>query len=173
MKLISLNVGLPRARHCTTATTINTGIFKKPVSGPVPLRTLNLDGDRQADLACTAGPTRQSMHILRSTTSTGARNCPDAIFPGACSARISPPRDCSRTIFTSGTVCRSGRRSSCAATALPCYKLAAKFQRNDISSASCAAAAAGSISRWNRKGVEAGDSFELLSREPKASRSRR
>ena len=35
--------------------TINTGIFKKPVSGWVTLRTLNLDGDRQADLSVHGG----------------------------------------------------------------------------------------------------------------------
>ena len=35
---------------------------------------------------------------------------------------------------------------------IPCYKLAAKFQRNDILARFLRAAAAGSISRWNRKG---------------------
>ncbi len=34
---------------------ISTGIFKEPVSGPVFLRPLNLDGDRQADLRVHGG----------------------------------------------------------------------------------------------------------------------
>ena len=55
MKLISLNVARPRLVVYQGAT-INTGIFKQPVSGPVPLRTLNLDGDRQADLTVHGGP---------------------------------------------------------------------------------------------------------------------
>src|SRR5579864_9776855 len=54
MKLISLNVARPRLA-LYHGTTINTGIFKQPVSGPVQLRTLNLDGDRQADLTVHGG----------------------------------------------------------------------------------------------------------------------
>jgi MOSC domain-containing protein YiiM len=34
---------------------VTTGIFKKPVEGRVPLRRLNLDGDRQADLSVHGG----------------------------------------------------------------------------------------------------------------------
>jgi MOSC domain-containing protein YiiM len=54
MKIISLNVGLPRevtwhGYHVTT------GIFKEPVNGRVVLRKLNLDGDRQADLTVHGG----------------------------------------------------------------------------------------------------------------------
>src|SRR5579864_8866794 len=55
LKLISLNVARPRLASYRTQT-VNTGIFKQPVSGPVQLRTLNLDGDRQADLAVHGGP---------------------------------------------------------------------------------------------------------------------
>jgi MOSC domain-containing protein YiiM len=35
---------------------VTTGIFKEPVGGRVALRTLNLDGDRQADLSVHGGP---------------------------------------------------------------------------------------------------------------------
>ena len=55
MKLISLNVARPQLAMYNGAT-VSTGIFKKPVTGPVPLRSLNLDGDRQADLAVHGGP---------------------------------------------------------------------------------------------------------------------
>ena len=60
MSLLSVNVGQPRevsyvdrrGREMTTT----TGIFKEPVAGPVMLRTLNLDGDGQADLNGHGGP---------------------------------------------------------------------------------------------------------------------
>src|SRR5437764_15316073 len=55
LKLISLNVALPRLAMYRTQT-VSTGIFKQPVPGPVQLRTLNLDGDRQADLTVHGGP---------------------------------------------------------------------------------------------------------------------
>ena len=48
MKLLSVNVSLPReVPHL--GKTVSTGIFKEPVSGRVMLRTLNLEGDGQAD----------------------------------------------------------------------------------------------------------------------------
>ena len=46
MKLISINVARPRLASYR-GETYSTGIFKQPVSGPVALRILNLDGDRQ------------------------------------------------------------------------------------------------------------------------------
>ncbi len=55
MKILSLNVARPRL-IVYQGETINTGIFKQPVSGAVQLRTLNLDGDRQADLTVHGGP---------------------------------------------------------------------------------------------------------------------
>src|SRR5579864_1962080 len=55
VQLVSLNVARPRLM-VYKGTPINTGIFKQPVSGPVQLRTLNLDGDRQADLSVHGGP---------------------------------------------------------------------------------------------------------------------
>jgi MOSC domain-containing protein YiiM len=49
MKIVSINVGVPRTVLWHDREVI-TGIFKEPVTGPVMLRRLNLDGDRQADL---------------------------------------------------------------------------------------------------------------------------
>ncbi|HVG35142.1 MAG TPA: hypothetical protein VM911_18895, partial [Pyrinomonadaceae bacterium] len=57
MKLISLNVGRPRLVMSRGAA-VSTGIYKEPVDGPIQLRTLNLDGDRQADLTVHGGPTK-------------------------------------------------------------------------------------------------------------------
>src|SRR5437870_12889793 len=54
MKILSVNVGLPR-EVTWQGKLVTTGIFKKPVKGPVMLRTLNLDGDQQADLTVHGG----------------------------------------------------------------------------------------------------------------------
>ncbi|MHC5730841.1 MAG: MOSC domain-containing protein, partial [Nostoc sp.] len=54
MKLISVNVGLPR-EVTWKGKTVSTGIFKEPVSERVMLRSLNLDGDGQADLTVHGG----------------------------------------------------------------------------------------------------------------------
>jgi MOSC domain-containing protein YiiM len=55
MRLISINVSLPRAVS-VHGKEIETGIFKIPVSGPVVVNKLNLQGDGQADLSVHGGP---------------------------------------------------------------------------------------------------------------------
>jgi len=54
MKIVSLNTGLPREVPWH-GIKVTTGIYKQPVEGRVTLRTLNLDGDRQADLTVHGG----------------------------------------------------------------------------------------------------------------------
>jgi len=54
-KLIFVNVSLPKEIVHNGRRT-KTGIFKKPVQGWIMLRTLNLDGDGQADLRVHGGP---------------------------------------------------------------------------------------------------------------------
>jgi MOSC domain-containing protein YiiM len=54
MRLVSINVGQPRA-VAWRGRSVQTSIWKDPVSGPVYARKLNLDGDRQADLKIHGG----------------------------------------------------------------------------------------------------------------------
>ena len=55
MQLISVNVALPKVVN-VQGRSVETGIFKRPVTGSVAVRALNLDGDRQADLSVHGGP---------------------------------------------------------------------------------------------------------------------
>src|SRR5450759_1368600 len=54
MKILSVNVGLPR-EVTWQGKVVTTGIFKEPVKTPLTVRTLNLDGDQQADLTVHGG----------------------------------------------------------------------------------------------------------------------
>jgi MOSC domain-containing protein YiiM len=54
MKVLSVNVGLPR-KVLFNGQNVTTAIFKDPVKGPIMLRKLNLDGDKQADLTVHGG----------------------------------------------------------------------------------------------------------------------
>ncbi len=54
MRLISINVGMPREVDWN-GTSVTTGIFKHSVQGPVKLKSLNLEGDGQADLSVHGG----------------------------------------------------------------------------------------------------------------------
>lgn len=54
MKLVFVNCGLSRETVWRGKSVI-TSIYKEPVEGRIALRTLNLDGDRQADLSVHGG----------------------------------------------------------------------------------------------------------------------
>ena len=57
MKLVSVNVSLPR-EITVKGKTVRTGIFKEAVARRLRVDTLNIDGDRQADLIGHGGPFR-------------------------------------------------------------------------------------------------------------------
>lgn len=60
MKVISVNVGQP-SEIPWRGQTVRTSVYKKPVSGRVAVRKLNLDGDAQADLVSHGGEHRAVM----------------------------------------------------------------------------------------------------------------
>ena len=53
-RVVSVNVGRPRVVRWK-GRDVTTGIFREPVDGRVAVRRLNIDGDRQADLAVHGG----------------------------------------------------------------------------------------------------------------------
>lgn len=55
MKLVSIHVGKPREVDYN-GQNVSTGIFKEEISGPVRVHSLNIEGDKQADLTVHGGP---------------------------------------------------------------------------------------------------------------------
>ena len=55
MKLLSVNVGLPREIEWK-GKIVRTSIFKEPVAGRVRVSKLNVEGDQQSDLTVHGGP---------------------------------------------------------------------------------------------------------------------
>jgi MOSC domain-containing protein YiiM len=131
-KLISINVGLPRI-VTLNGDPVSTGIFKEPVAGRVMLRTLNLDGDRQADLSVHGGPSK-AVYVYPS------EHCDywKREFPG-----MNLPWGMFGENFTSAGLLESelniGDRFRIASAVvmvteprMPCYKLGIKFGRSDL-----------------------------------------
>ena len=169
MKLISLNVARPRLT-VYNGNTINTGIFKGSVSGPVALRTLNLEGDQQADLAVHGGPNKAvygypSEHYSFWREELPGTNLPWGMFGENFTTEGLFERDLHigdrLQIGSAIIVVRQPR--------IPCYKLAAKFRRNDILARFLRSGRSGFYFSVEREGVvSARDSFEILSQEPVA-----
>jgi len=54
-RLVSANVGRPREIGSIRGRRVHSGIYKKPIYGPVKIGRLNLEGDEQADLTVHGG----------------------------------------------------------------------------------------------------------------------
>lgn len=169
MKITSLNVGMPRLALYKGAT-IETGIFKEPVKGPVQLRGLNLDGDRQADLSVHGGPYKAvyaypSEHYVFWRDQLLGDELPWGMFGENFTTEGLSENELHigdrLQIGTATVMVRQPR--------IPCYKLAAKFQRDDILQRFLESGRSGFYFSVEQEGtVAAGDAFKLLSRNPSA-----
>lgn len=167
MRLISLNVAKPRLT-VYKGETISTGIFKEPVSGPVPLRTLNLDGDRQADLSVHGGPFKAvygypSEHYAFWREELSGTDLPWGVFgENFTTEGLLEPGLHIGDRLKIGSAILMVRQPR-----LPCYKLAARFQRDDMIERFLSSGRSGFYFSVEQEGtVTAGDIFEILSREP-------
>jgi MOSC domain-containing protein YiiM len=164
VKLISLNVARPRLGVYKEAT-INTGIFKKPVSGRVALRTLNLDGDRQADLAVHGG-TYKAVYAYPSEHYDYWRGeLPEIDLLWGMFGENFTTKGLSEDELHIGDRFRIGSATVMVRQPrMPCYKLAAKLQRDDIIERFLHSGRSGFYFSVEEEGeVGAGDSFELIS----------
>jgi MOSC domain-containing protein YiiM len=169
MKLVSVNVGLPRL-FTWRGDTFKTGIFKDPVAGRVRLRRTNLDGDRQADLSVHGGPQKAVYVYPSEHYAAWNKELPDAIRAssltwGAFGENFTT-EGLLETSVSIGDRYRIGSAVVMVTTPrLPCFKLAAKFQRDDMIGRFVLSSRCGYYFSVVEEGeVGAGDEFELLER---------
>ena len=166
MKIVSLNVGLPREIFWH-GRSVRTGIYKEPVQGRLKLRKLNLDGDRQADLTVHGGeykavycypvehyeywkkelPARELLMGIfgENFTTNGLLDADihvgDRFGIGSAEVVVTQPR-------------------------LPCYKLGSRFGADDMVKRFLASGRTGFYVAVLREGeVGAGDEITVLSRD--------
>ena len=165
MQVISLNTGLPR-EVTWQGRTVTTGIFKTPVDGPVMLRTINLDGDRQADLSVHGGASKAVYvypieHYKFWRTDLPYMNLPYGMF--------------GENLTTEGlleSIVRIGDRFRIGTAEvmvteprMPCYKLGLRFGRADMVKRFLASRRTGFYLSVLKEGeISAGAAIEPLSR---------
>jgi MOSC domain-containing protein YiiM len=169
VKLVSLNVALPRL-VVYQGKTINTGIFKQPVPGPVPLRTLNLDDDRQADLTVHGGPFKAVYAYPSEHYEFWRQELPGTQLPWGMFGENFTTVGLTESDLHIGDRLQIGSAVVMVRQPrIPCYKLAAKFHRNDILPRFLRSGRSGFYFSVEREGtVDTGDSFQFLTREPQA-----
>ena len=166
MKLISLNVGLPRIVE-SHGEPVTTGIFKEPQQGPIMLRTLNLDGDRQADLTVHGGVSKAVYAYPVEHYEFWKRELPEMELPYGMFGENFTTEGMSEDALNVGDRFRVGEAELMVTEPrLPCYKLGIKFGRTDIIRKFLQSRRTGFYFAVVKEGeVEAGNEIELLSRD--------
>jgi MOSC domain-containing protein YiiM len=166
MKVVSVNVGLPR-EVMWHGRAVTTGIYKEPVEGRVALRKLNLEGDRQADLSVHGGEYKAvycypSAHYGYWKKELAGRELPMGMF-GENFTTDGLLEDSVHlgdrfTVGSAEVVVTQPR--------LPCYKLGVRFQSDDMVRRFLASGRTGFyLAVWREGEVGAGDEIKVISRD--------
>jgi MOSC domain-containing protein YiiM len=131
-KLISVNIGLPRV-IMNNGEPITTGIFKEPVAGRVMLRTLNLDGDRQADLSVHGGASKAAYAYPSEHYEYWKQEFPEMKLPWGMFGENFTTAGLFEIELNIGDKFEVGSAVVMVTEPrMPCYKLGIKFGRADI-----------------------------------------
>jgi len=174
MSLVSFNVGLPRdvTWHGMTVT---TGIFKQPAEGRVALRTLNLDGDRQADLTVHGGAEKAVYcypleHYEYWKGELPGRELPMGMFGENFTLDFPTGTDSPEDSVHIGDRFAVGSAEVVVTQPrLPCYKLGVRFQMDDMVKRFHISGRTGFYLAVTREGeVGAGDAMRSISQDASA-----
>jgi MOSC domain-containing protein YiiM len=166
MKLISVNVGLPRV-VMNNGKAVSTGIFKEPVAGRIMLKTLNLEGDGQADLSVHGGPTKAVYVYPSEHYDYWKRELPEIELPWGMFGENFTTAGLFQSELNIGDEFAVGSAVvRVTEPRMPCYKLALKFGRPDMIKRFLASERTGFYFTVLREGeVGTGDPIELMERD--------
>ena len=166
MKVVSIHVGLPRT-ITWKGRTLQTGIFKVPLNGRVQVRTLNLDGDRQADLSVHGGPDKAVYMYPSEHYDYWQGEFPDMKLPWGMFGENFTTEGLLEEAVNIGDQWRIGSALVMVTQPrVPCYKLAAKFGRQDIIKRFLASGRSGFYLRVMQEGeMGVGDAIELMNQD--------
>ena len=145
---------------------VSTSIFKEPIADRVMLRTLNLDGDRQADLSVHGGPDKAVYVYPSEHYPFWKHELPDMVLPWGMFGENLTTTGLLETETHIGDRFRVGSAEvKVTQPRMPCYKLAIRFERNDMIKRFLVSERTGFYLSVLKEGeVGTGDEFELLER---------
>ena len=163
MRVVSVNVSLGRGVPWR-GRTVRTGIFKEPVSGPVRIGRLGLQGDEQADLEVHGGPLKAVYVYPAEHYAFWRDELPEMTLTwGAFGENLTVSGISEESVrvgdrFRVGTALLAATKPR-----FPCYKLGIKFGREDILPRFLASGRTGFYLRVLEEGtVETGSAVECL-----------
>lgn len=165
MQLLSVSVGRPQL-IMRNDEPVSTAIFKKAVSTPIMLRTLNLDGDRQADLSVHGGPTKAVYVYPSEHYGYWRREFPDMDLPWGMFGENFTTSGLLENEVCIGDEFRIGSaKVRITEPRMPCYKLGIRFGRTDIIKKFLVSLRSGFYLAVLQEGeVSVGDEFQLTAK---------
>jgi MOSC domain-containing protein YiiM len=166
IKLISVNVGLPR-EVAVNGGTVSTGIFKHAVSGAIRVERLNLVGDRQADLSVHGGPHKAVYGYPAEHYAYWQHELAEDDLPWGMFGENLTTEGLHESAVYIGDRYRFGTAELVVTQPRsPCYKLGIRFGRPEMVKLFLHGGRSGFYFAVAQEGeVKAGDSIELLSRD--------
>lgn len=166
-KILSVNVSLPKEIDFE-GQKVTTGIFKEPVEGRIMLRTLNLDGDKQADLTVHGGVDKAVYAYSIEHYEYWRKVFPNIEMPNGMFGENFTVEGLMESEVSIGDVFQIGSSKVIATQPrMPCYKLGVKFGRMDVLKKFLASGRSGIYFKVLEEGeVGAGDTIEQITKDP-------
>jgi MOSC domain-containing protein YiiM len=132
MKIVSVNVGLPR-EVIWHGRNVTTSIYKEPVKGRLALGKLNLDGDRQADLSVHGGEYKAVYCYPYEHYGFWKRQLPGHELPaGIFGENFTTEGLLEQEVHLGDRFAVGSAEVVVTQPRLPCYKLGVRFQADDM-----------------------------------------
>ena len=150
--------------------TVTTGIFKQAVEGRVALRTLNLDGDRQADLTVHGGKDKAVYCYPIAHYDYWRKQLPGRELPmGMFGENFTTDGLLEESVHLGDRFSVGSAEVVVTQPRMPCYKLGVRFQSDDMVRRFLASGRTGFYFAVTREGeVGAGDEIKVISRDDNA-----
>ena len=166
MKLLSVNVGLPREIEWN-GRIVRTSIFKEPVTGRVRVTRLNVDGDQQSDLTVHGGPDKAVYAYPSEHYRFWRSELPDMDLAWGIFGENFTTGGLGEDTLHIGDRLRVGSAEFVVTQPrMPCFKLGIRFNRSDMVKRFLQSGRTGFYLAVAIEGeIAAGDSIELLERD--------
>jgi len=166
MKLISINVGLPR-EIVVGGRSVRTSIWKYPVHGRIRVSTLNLDGDQQSDLSVHGGIDKAVYLYPSEHYSYWRTQFADFDLPWGAFGENFTSEGILEDGVTIGDRLRVGSAEFMVTQPrMPCFKLGIRFDRRDMVKRFLQSKRSGFYLSVIREGeVEKGDAIEFTQKQ--------
>jgi MOSC domain-containing protein YiiM len=169
MKLLSVNCGMPRQVH-RNGVEVTTSIYKEPVAGRIPLRTLNLDGDRQSDLEVHGGKYKAVYCYPVAHYEYWRRELPGrALPPGSFGENFTVDSPLEESVHLGDRFSVGSAEVVVTQPRMPCFKLGIRFESDNMVKRFLDSGRTGFYLAVLGEGeVGAGDELSLIGRDPES-----